>query len=83
MCHCEQRTLRQSNPPQQYPNTKYPSLAYEQPLWDSGYTQIAGIDEAGRGAWAGPVCAATLILPPDPTLLHTLNQVRDSKLMTP
>ena len=63
-------------------NNKYPTLNYEQPLWESGYTQIAGIDEAGRGAWAGPVCAAALILPPDPTLLHTLNQVRDSKLMT-
>jgi ribonuclease HII len=64
-------------------NSKYPTLTYEQPLWESGYTQIAGIDEAGRGAWAGPVCAAALILPPDPTLLHTLHQVRDSKLMTP
>ena len=63
--------------------TNYPSLSFEQPLWDSGYTQIAGIDEAGRGAWAGPVCAAALILPPDPTLLQTLDQVRDSKLMTP
>ena len=61
----------------------YPTLNYEQPLWDSGYTQIAGIDEAGRGAWAGPVCAAALILPPDPTILDTLDQVRDSKLMTP
>jgi ribonuclease HII len=61
----------------------FPSLIYEQPLWDAGYTQIAGIDEAGRGAWAGPVCAAALILPPDPTLLHTLDRVRDSKLMTP
>jgi ribonuclease HII len=61
----------------------YPTLAFEQPLWDSGYTQIAGIDEAGRGAWAGPVCAAALILPPDPTILDRLNQVRDSKLMTP
>ncbi len=62
---------------------KYPSLLFEQPLWNSGYTQIAGIDEAGRGAWAGPVCAAALILPPDPSILGTLNQVRDSKLMTP
>jgi ribonuclease HII len=61
----------------------YPSLSFEQPLWESGYTQIAGIDEAGRGAWAGPVCAAALILPPDPTLLDTLYQVRDSKLMIP
>jgi ribonuclease HII len=62
---------------------KYPTLAFEQPLWSSGYTRIAGIDEAGRGAWAGPVCAAALILPPDPAILDTLNQVRDSKLMTP
>ena len=62
---------------------KFPTLAYEQSFWDAGYTQIAGIDEAGRGAWAGPVCAAALILPPDPTLIHRLNQVRDSKLMTP
>ena len=61
----------------------FPTLFYEQPLWDAGYTQIAGIDEAGRGAWAGPVCAAALILPPDPTLLHRLDRVRDSKLMTP
>ncbi|MGD0751668.1 MAG: ribonuclease HII [Anaerolineales bacterium] len=62
---------------------RYPSLIYEQSLWDAGYTQIAGIDEAGRGAWAGPVCAAALILPPDPSILHTLDRVRDSKLMTP
>jgi len=61
----------------------FPTLTYEQSLWDAGYTQIAGIDEAGRGAWAGPVCAAALILPPDPTLLNRLDQVRDSKLMTP
>ncbi len=61
----------------------FPSLYYEQSLWDSGYTQIAGIDEAGRGAWAGPVCAAALILPPDRSILQTLDQVRDSKLMTP
>jgi ribonuclease HII len=61
----------------------FPSLNYEQSLWDAGYTQIAGIDEAGRGAWAGPVCAAALILPPDPTILITLDRVRDSKLMTP
>jgi ribonuclease HII len=61
---------------------KYPTLTYEQPLWESGYTQIAGIDEAGRGAWAGPVCAAALILPSNPNILDTLNQVRDSKLMT-
>ena len=60
-----------------------PTLHFEQELWKAGFTNIAGIDEAGRGAWAGPVCAAALILPPDISLLKTLWQVRDSKLMTP
>ena len=30
-----------------------------------GYINICGIDEAGRGPLAGPVCAAAVILPPD------------------
>jgi ribonuclease HII len=60
-----------------------PSLEFEQFLWNDRFTRIAGIDEAGRGAWAGPVCAAAVILPPDPSLLRILNRVRDSKLMTP
>jgi ribonuclease HII len=62
---------------------KYPTLRFEQALWQAGYLRIAGIDEAGRGAWAGPVCAAALILPPNPSLTLTLSKVRDSKLMTP
>jgi ribonuclease HII len=59
-----------------------PSLEFEHLLWNDRFTRIAGIDEAGRGAWAGPVCAAAVILPPDPSLLRILNRVRDSKLMT-
>jgi ribonuclease HII len=62
---------------------KYPTLRFEQALWQAGYLRIAGIDEAGRGAWAGPVCAAALILPPDTSSTLTLSKVRDSKLMTP
>ena len=60
----------------------HPTLEYEQNLWKSNLTRIAGIDEAGRGAWAGPVCAAAVILPPDPGMVYTLDKVRDSKLMT-
>lgn len=37
--------------------------AYERACRQKGYTQIAGIDEAGRGALAGPVVAAAVILP--------------------
>jgi ribonuclease HII len=63
--------------------TLFPNLEFEQLLWNDGFTRIAGIDEAGRGAWAGPVAAAAIILPADPSLTRTLNRVRDSKLMTP
>jgi len=61
---------------------KYPSLDYEKRLWQAGYQRVAGIDEAGRGALAGPVCAAAVLLPADPSLTQTLREVRDSKLMT-
>jgi ribonuclease HII len=61
----------------------FPTLEFEQNLWNDGFARIAGIDEAGRGAWAGPVSAAAVILPPDPSLIRTLARVRDSKLMTP
>jgi len=40
-----------------------PSLQEELALWTQGYSYIAGLDEAGRGAWAGPVVAAAVILP--------------------
>jgi len=58
-------------------------LEFEQTLWTGGFARLAGIDEAGRGAWAGPVAAAAVILPSNPSLTQVLNQVRDSKLMTP
>jgi ribonuclease HII len=57
-----------------------PTLTYETRLWARGYGRVAGLDEAGRGAWAGPVVAAAVILPPDdPDLLRHLDGVRDSK----
>jgi ribonuclease HII len=62
----------------------YPDLSLEQNLWDGGFECIAGLDEAGRGALAGPVTVAAVILPREHThLLSTLSGVRDSKLMTP
>jgi len=61
----------------------YPDLSYEQALWKQRLVFIGGIDEAGRGAWAGPVAAAAVILPPDPGLIAILPGVRDSKQMTP
>lgn len=63
--------------------TVNPDLAYEKQLW-SCYQFIAGMDEAGRGALAGPVAVGAVILPKGKTrLLRTLAGVRDSKQMTP
>jgi ribonuclease HII len=60
-----------------------PDLSYEKKLWFA-YKYIAGLDEAGRGALAGPVCVGAVILPDDnPLLMRTLSGVRDSKQLTP
>jgi ribonuclease HII len=61
-----------------------PDTFFESQLWDSGLLHVAGLDEAGRGALAGPVAVGTVILPNDPILLsQVLAGVRDSKQMTP
>ena len=52
---------------------------FEQTLRQQGYQRIAGIDEAGRGALAGPVVAAAVILPTD----CRISGVTDSKQLTP
>lgn len=63
---------------------QYPTLKEEHELLQTGHTCIAGIDEAGRGAWAGPVSAAAVILPVgSDTLSEQLDGVCDSKLCTP
>ena len=61
----------------------YPDLSVELPFWSEGCISLAGLDEAGRGAWAGPVCAGAVILPADSGVLERLKGVRDSKQMTP
>lgn len=60
-----------------------PDLSFEAALWKRGVLPVAGIDEAGRGALAGPVAAAAVALPPNPSLVLELEGVRDSKQMTP
>ncbi len=52
---------------------------FELACQQSGYKQIAGVDEAGRGALAGPVIAAAVILP-----THCrIESLRDSKQLSP
>lgn len=53
-------------------------LYYENQLRDKGYNFVCGVDEAGRGPLAGPVCAAAVILPPD-TIIEGVN---DSKKLS-
>ena len=50
----------------------------EKKLWDEGYANIAGCDEAGRGPLFGPVVAASVILPHD----FVLEGLNDSKKLT-
>ncbi len=59
-------------------------LALEMAVWQAGYRLVAGADEAGRGAWAGPLVAAAVILPDDPArLTPLLGTVDDSKKLPP
>ncbi|HUY49124.1 MAG TPA: ribonuclease HII [Streptosporangiaceae bacterium] len=54
---------------------------YERALARAGLSPVAGIDEAGRGACAGPLVVAAVIL--DPGKLSGLSAIADSKALTP
>ena len=59
-------------------------LSLEAALAAEGRRVIAGVDEAGRGAWAGPVVAGAVCLPLDvPDLTDQLSGLTDSKQLTP
>jgi len=63
-------------------NRQIPSFAEEKLLEAQGYQFIAGVDEVGRGALAGPVVAAAVILPSNVNA-HWLDKVRESKQLSP
>jgi ribonuclease HII len=58
-----------------------PSFDEENALWQLGYKNIAGIDEVGRGCFAGPLVSAAVILPSDFENYST--EIHDSKQLTP
>jgi ribonuclease HII len=62
---------------------EYPDLRFEAVLWARGIENIAGVDEVGRGALAGPVAAAAVVLPADPDINATLAGLKDSKKLSP
>lgn len=55
-----------------------PGLQVERALWASGHEVVVGVDEVGRGAWAGPLTIGAVVLPKD----RRINKVRDSKALT-
>ena len=55
-----------------------PSLALERALWDEGCEVVVGVDEVGRGSWAGPISVGAAVLPRD----RRVYKVRDSKMLT-
>lgn len=57
--------------------SKNPSFKFEKLLWTRGLKFVAGLDEVGRGAFAGPVVAAAVILPKN----FKINGIKDSKLL--
>jgi ribonuclease HII len=68
-----------------------PDWKHEYELHGKGHHLIAGVDEAGRGAWAGPLVAAAVVFPHPGSfeagvcseeVLHELDRLRDSKMLS-
>ena len=57
---------------------KSPSLDVERGLWAEGHEVVVGVDEVGRGSWAGPLSVGAAVLPKD----RRVYKVRDSKMLT-
>jgi len=60
-----------------------PDFSLEKKRWQRGERFIGGVDEAGRGALAGPVFAAVVVFPDQPGLEEQLKGVNDSKQLSP
>ncbi len=72
---------------------KYPSFNQEKKLWKKGYQYVIGLDEVGRGALAGPVVAAAVMINSQISVnrnsrifankLANIREIKDSKQLTP
>jgi ribonuclease HII len=58
--------------------TKSPGLRVERGLWNENHQVVAGVDEVGRGAWAGPISVGAAVVPRD----RRVYKIRDSKMLT-
>ena len=55
-----------------------PNLKVERELWEAGSPVVVGVDEVGRGAWAGPLTVGAAVVPKD----RRIYKLRDSKMLT-
>lgn len=60
------------------PKKSAPSLDIERGWWSAGAKFVVGIDEVGRGSWAGPLVVGAAVLPDD----RRVYGVRDSKMLS-
>ena len=58
--------------------TNSPNLAVERRMWDLGHEVVVGVDEVGRGAWAGPISVGAVVVPRN----SRVYKIRDSKMLT-
>ncbi len=58
--------------------SKPPGLGVERRYWAEGLPFIAGLDEVGRGSWAGPLTVAAAVVPQN----RRVNGIRDSKMLS-
>lgn len=65
------RSLMAGHPP--------PNLDQERHYWERGDSVVVGIDEVGKGAWAGPLTIGAVVLP----VAGRVNGIKDSKMLTP
>jgi ribonuclease HII len=64
--------------------SKKPTLSYERNIFKKGKRYIAGVDEVGRGALAGPVCVCAVLLNKNISISQKyFRDLRDSKQLSP
>ena len=61
-----------------YSKKTSPKLSIEKELWDAGFDVVVGLDEVGRGSWAGPLAIGAVVLP----RIGRVYGVRDSKMLS-
>ena len=60
----------------------YPDFSFERKAFKRGYQWVIGVDEVGRGAFAGPLVVAAVVLPLNFKCVNTLLRINDSKLLS-